>query len=92
MSNQATALDLSIRFSEPFCGACNRLRLTADGKIRNCLFSHEEWDLRALLRNGATTREIQELVAECVANKKAAHGIGTADFEKPQRAMYQIGG
>lgn len=78
--------------SEPFCGACNRVRLTADGKIRNCLFSHVEWDLRSLLRSDATDQEIQQRIVECVSNKKAAHGIGTSDFEKPKRAMYQIGG
>ncbi|MDG2013795.1 MAG: GTP 3',8-cyclase MoaA [Pirellulaceae bacterium] len=78
--------------SEPFCQACNRLRLTADGKIRNCLFSEEEWDLRSLLRTEATDQQIQQAMLECVKNKKAAHGIGSADFQKPQRAMYQIGG
>ena len=78
--------------SEPFCGDCNRVRLTADGKIRNCLFSHEEWDLRSLLRSDATDQEIEQRIVECVSKKKAAHGIGKSDFEKPQRAMYQIGG
>ena len=78
--------------SQPFCQACNRLRLTADGKIRNCLFSQEEWDLRSLLRSEATDQQIQQTILECVKNKKAAHGIGSSDFKKPQRAMYQIGG
>ncbi len=78
--------------SEPFCNACNRVRLTADGKIRNCLFSHEEWDLRNLFRSGATDAEVSRLIVDCVTQKKAAHGIGDEGFEKPQRAMYQIGG
>lgn len=78
--------------SQPFCGDCNRLRLTAEGEIRNCLFSTVEWDARALLRGGATEDELRQLVRECVAAKKPAHGIGAADFEKPTRAMYQIGG
>lgn len=78
--------------SEPFCGQCNRLRLTAEGKIRNCLFSSEEWDLRALIRGNASDDEIQNLIVDCVAAKKAAHGIGEEGFQKPARAMYQIGG
>lgn len=78
--------------TEPFCGDCNRLRLTADGKIHNCLFSNEEWDVRDLLRSGADVQSIADLIVDCVAHKKAAHGIGTAEFSKPRRAMYQIGG
>jgi len=78
--------------SQPFCGDCNRVRLTADGKIRNCLFSHEEWDIRSLLRSGAKAPEIRQVIVDCIREKRAAHGIGTADFQKPQRAMYQIGG
>lgn len=78
--------------SEPFCGDCNRLRLTAEGKIRNCLFSTVEWDARALLRGGATDEEIVQLVRDCVHAKKPGHGIDSATFVKPERAMYQIGG
>ncbi len=78
--------------SQPFCSDCNRLRLTAEGQVRNCLFSTVEWDARALLRGEATDDELRRLVRDCVAAKKPAHGIGEADFEKPTRAMYQIGG
>jgi cyclic pyranopterin phosphate synthase len=78
--------------TEPFCESCNRLRLTAEGQIRNCLFSTAEWDARALLRGTATDAEIAQLVQDCVTAKAPAHGIGTATFERPQRAMYQIGG
>jgi cyclic pyranopterin phosphate synthase len=78
--------------SEPFCDGCNRLRLTAEGQVRNCLFSTVEWDARALLRGGGTDDELRELVRDCVAAKAAAHGIGSPDFHRPQRAMYQIGG
>ena len=78
--------------SEPFCESCNRLRLTAEGQVRNCLFSTEEWDTRALLRSGGNAHEIQQLVRDCVAAKQPAHGIGKGDFQQPQRAMYQIGG
>ncbi|HTQ39548.1 MAG TPA: GTP 3',8-cyclase MoaA [Pirellulales bacterium] len=78
--------------SQPFCGACNRLRLTAEGQVRNCLFSTVEWDARALLRSGASDDELAILVAACVRAKKAGHGIDTPDFVQPARAMYQIGG
>jgi cyclic pyranopterin phosphate synthase len=78
--------------SEPFCGDCNRLRITADGKIRNCLFSTVEWDARALLRSGASDEELVQLVRDCVAAKKQGHGIDSPEFIKPERAMYQIGG
>ena len=78
--------------SQPFCGACNRLRITAEGQIRNCLFSVEEWDARALLRSDATDEQIAWRLVECVAAKKPGHGIDSPEFIKPQRAMYQIGG
>ncbi len=78
--------------SQPFCGDCNRLRLTAEGQIRNCLFSTVEWDARELLRGGGTDDELRDLVRDCVAAKKQAHGIGETDFVRPERAMYQIGG
>jgi cyclic pyranopterin phosphate synthase len=78
--------------TRPFCDRCDRLRLTADGQFRNCLFSTAEWDVRGLLRSGGTDAAIAELLRACVAAKHAAHGIGTAEFERPTRAMYQIGG
>jgi cyclic pyranopterin phosphate synthase len=78
--------------TQPFCEDCNRLRLTAEGKFRNCLFSIVEWDARALLRGGGTDDELTQLIRDCVRAKKPGHGIDTADFVKPQRAMYQIGG
>ena len=78
--------------TQPFCGNCNRLRITAEGKIRNCLFSTEEWDVRELLRGGGTDDQIAETVRRAVHAKKSGHGIDTDDFIKPERAMYQIGG
>jgi cyclic pyranopterin phosphate synthase len=78
--------------SEPFCGRCGRLRLTAEGKVRNCLFSTEEWDLRALLRSGASDAQLADLVREAVRRKKAARGTDDGRFPQPERAMYQIGG
>lgn len=78
--------------SQPFCGDCNRLRLTAEGQVRNCLFSTAEWDARAVLRGGGDDQELARLVADCVLAKKAGHGIDSLEFVRPERAMYQIGG
>lgn len=78
--------------TQPFCGNCNRLRITAEGKIRNCLFSTEEWDVRELLRGGRGDDQIAETVRRSVHAKKLGHGIDTDEFIKPKRAMYQIGG
>ena len=76
----------------PFCDRCDRLRLTADGQFRNCLFSPVDWDVRRVLRDGGDDAEIARLLAACVAAKRAGHGIGTPQFARPARAMYQIGG
>ena len=78
--------------SQPFCSDCNRVRITADGKLRNCLFSTVEWDVRALLREGASEEDIVQLARDCIAAKKPGHGIDSPDFVRPERAMYQIGG
>ena len=78
--------------SEPFCGACNRLRITAEGKVRNCLFSTEEFDALNILRSGGSDNDLANLVTNCVAAKRAAHGIDTDEFRRPEKAMYQIGG
>lgn len=78
--------------TNPFCERCDRLRLTADGQFRNCLFSTTEWDARAVLRGGGSDAELAALLHACVAAKRAAHGIGSPSFERPARAMYQIGG
>ncbi|MCE9554916.1 MAG: GTP 3',8-cyclase MoaA [Planctomycetes bacterium] len=78
--------------TEPFCGDCDRLRLTAEGQIRNCLFSIEEWDARTLLRGKGTDEQLAAMIRESVGAKKAGHGIDSDEFVRPQRAMYQIGG
>jgi len=78
--------------TQPFCEDCNRLRLTAEGKIRNCLFSTIEWDARALLRGGGTDKDLVQLLHDCVRAKKPGHGIDTPSFVRPARAMYEIGG
>lgn len=78
--------------SRPFCGECSRLRITADGHVRSCLFSTEEWDLRALLRRGAPDRDLIAQIADAVHHKKAGHGINTDEFARPTRSMSAIGG
>ena len=78
--------------TEPFCGHCNRLRLTADGKVRTCLFSLEEPDLKPLLRGGATDEELSARLIEIVRGKEAGHRIGQPDFVQPARTMSCIGG
>jgi cyclic pyranopterin phosphate synthase len=78
--------------SRPFCGSCNRLRLTADGKFRNCLFALGETDLRALLRGGASDVEITNAVRASVWEKWEGHEINTARFIRPERLMHSIGG
>lgn len=78
--------------SEPFCGTCDRARLTADGQLRSCLFSLDETDLRAAMRTGATNGELEELMRAAIWRKPAGHMIGAASFEQPQRRMSQIGG
>jgi cyclic pyranopterin phosphate synthase len=78
--------------TEPFCAQCNRIRLTADGKLRTCLFSIVETDLRAELRGDATDEEIAWRIADAVAKKEAGHLINSVDFVKPERNMSQIGG
>ena len=79
--------------SAPFCSSCNRMRITAEGKLRNCLFSVKEWDMRSLLRDTETEDStILEAVRECIHAKKAGHGIDSTDFQRPQKAMFQIGG
>ncbi len=78
--------------SEPFCSDCNRLRLTADGKLRTCLFSMHETDLRGPLRSGAGDDEIEQVIRGAVAAKELRHRISESDFLQPERTMSAIGG
>jgi cyclic pyranopterin phosphate synthase len=78
--------------SRPFCGACNRIRLTADGKLRNCLFARDEADVRALLRGGADDETIAALIRGNVTAKWEGHDINSAKFLQPARPMHAIGG
>jgi len=78
--------------SQPFCKNCNRFRLTADGKLRNCLFSLEETDIKSLIRNGDSADELAAAMLNSIAAKKQGHEINTAQFIQPDRPMYSIGG
>ncbi|CAN5817527.1 GTP 3',8-cyclase MoaA [soil metagenome] len=75
-----------------FCGDCDRVRLTADGQLRNCLFATEEFDLRAVLRTGGTDDDLAAVVERAVTAKGPGHAIGQAHFIRPRRSMSQIGG
>ena len=76
----------------PFCGACDRTRLTADGQVRNCLFSQRETDLRGPMRDGATDAELADLITGEMWRKAKGHGIGSDGFVQPLRPMSAIGG
>jgi cyclic pyranopterin phosphate synthase len=78
--------------TEMFCGACSRIRLTADGQIRTCLFSSVEHNLRGLLRSGASNGEIATFIESVVMLKEARHHINDADYVQPERTMSFIGG
>jgi cyclic pyranopterin phosphate synthase len=79
--------------SEPFCATCDRLRLTADGQVRTCLFSIDEWDLRGPLRAGASDEVLAEVIQRAVAQKELKHKINEGPaFQRASRSMSQIGG
>jgi cyclic pyranopterin phosphate synthase len=78
--------------SQPFCGHCSRIRLTADGKLRTCLFSKDDRDLKPLLRGGASDAELAAYIESVVMEKEAGHRINEPDFVPPSRTMVFIGG
>jgi cyclic pyranopterin phosphate synthase len=78
--------------SEPFCSSCDRIRLTADGKLRTCLFSRREWDLKEPLRDGATDADVEALIRFAVRHKELKHKINEPGFVRASRSMSQIGG
>jgi cyclic pyranopterin phosphate synthase len=78
--------------SEPFCGDCNRIRLTADGRLRTCLFSLNETDLRTPIREGADDDELEQIIRDAVWRKELKHHIGEPGFIQPARTMSAIGG
>ena len=78
--------------SEPFCSSCDRIRLTADGQLRTCLFSRREWDLKTPLRDGRSDGEIAELIRYAVRHKELKHRVNEPGFVRASRSMSQIGG
>src|SRR5262249_48834155 len=82
--------------TEPFCDQCDRIRITAEGKLRTCLFALEEFDLRAILRSDAEDADLDDRlaaeIARAVGTKWSGHHIGRVDFVRPSRSMSQIGG
>ena len=78
--------------SQPFCGDCDRVRITSDGQFRTCLFATNEFDLRAIMRNGGSDDEMAQLIIDAVATKWAGHQINQVNFIRPNRSMSQIGG
>ena len=78
--------------TEPFCDSCDRVRLTAEGQLRSCLFATDEHDLRGMLRNGGSDDDLAEVIEAAVDAKWAGHRIGRVDFVRPPRSMSQIGG
>jgi GTP 3',8-cyclase len=78
--------------SEPFCASCDRIRLTADGRLRTCLFSRREWDLRAPLREGADDHELAQAIRHAVRHKELKHRVNEPGFVRANRSMSQIGG
>ena len=78
--------------SRPFCGACSRLRITADGKVRPCLFSLTEWDIASVMRQGATAAQLEQFLIDSVYTKQQGHGIQGPGFVQPDRPMSAIGG
>jgi GTP 3',8-cyclase len=78
--------------SEPFCSNCDRIRLTADGQLRTCLFATEETDLRAVLRSGASDEALAQTIRQAVWNKELKHHIGDKRFKRANRSMSMIGG
>jgi cyclic pyranopterin phosphate synthase len=78
--------------SNPFCDHCNRIRMTADGKLRTCLFSADETNLKEMIRSGKSDENIAETIRQAVLIKEPGHKINLDDFERPDRAMHAIGG
>jgi cyclic pyranopterin phosphate synthase len=78
--------------SQPFCDSCNRVRITADGHLRTCLFSLTDHDLKGLLRSGASDEDLADFIIATVWKKEAGHKINQPDFVQPDRSMSAIGG
>lgn len=92
VSNQGPPIGFIDSVTEPFCQSCDRMRITSEGKLRNCLFSTEEWDLKELIRSDASDEDIEKRIRLGIHHKKLGHGSNSGRFVRPERAMYQIGG
>jgi cyclic pyranopterin phosphate synthase len=78
--------------TQSFCGACDRLRIMADGTVRPCLFSDDEWSIRSLLRDGASDNALRQFLLDAAWAKSAGHGMDETDFVRPEKTMSTIGG
>ena len=87
-----TTVGVIASVTAPFCGACDRVRLTADGQLRNCLFSQDESDVTSLLRSGADDDAVADRMRACIEQKLPGHGINEPGFLQPDRPMSAIGG
>ncbi|MEC9331187.1 MAG: GTP 3',8-cyclase MoaA [Verrucomicrobiota bacterium] len=92
IGNSEAEIGIIAPVTNPFCGNCNRIRLTSDGKIRTCLFSLNEHDLKSTIRNGASDYQLASKIKEIVFKKEAGHQIGKTEFIQPKRSMSSIGG
>ncbi|MFJ1702494.1 GTP 3',8-cyclase MoaA [Kitasatospora sp. NPDC088346] len=92
IAGTGTVVGVIASVTRPFCGGCDRVRLTADGQLRNCLFAAEESDLRALLRGGAGDAAVESAWRDTVARKGPGHSVNSPDFVRPERPMSAIGG
>lgn len=88
----ATTVGVIASVTAPFCGSCDRIRLTADGQIRNCLFAREESDLLGLMRSGGSDEDVARMLRQNIEGKRAGHGIDAPGFLQPERPMSAIGG
>jgi len=90
--NGGGSIGLIRSVTKPFCARCDRLRLTADGKLKNCLFSTRKWDARAILRSNATQRQLAQLIQIAVSTKRRIHGADNGEFARCDQTMHRIGG
>ena len=90
--NSAGRIGFIASVTQSFCGACDRLRIMADGTVRPCLFSDDEWSIRFLLRNGASDEQLRGFLIDAAWAKSAGHGMDQNDFIRPKRTMSTIGG
>ena len=91
-ANSSGRIGFIASVTQSFCGACDRLRILADGTVRPCLFSDEEWSIRSLMRDGASDDALRMFIKNAVWAKSAGHSMGRNDFVRPTKTMSRIGG